>query len=77
MTIPDRLIELERAAVDAMAALAQATSSEESDRLRALAVDAAAAAQAAITEFAEEDPDRNRMKVEAEVKRLVRHPETP
>jgi hypothetical protein len=77
VTIPDRLIELERAAVDAMAALAQATSSEESDRLRALAVDAAAAAQAAITEFAEEDPDRNRMKVEAEVKRLVRHPETP
>ncbi|MEU2959089.1 hypothetical protein ACIOEY_27500 [Streptomyces albidoflavus] len=77
MTIPDRLIELERAAVDAMAALAQATSSEESDRLRALAVDAAAAAQAAITEFAEEDSDRNRMKVEAEVKRLVRHPETP
>ncbi|MFJ4378099.1 hypothetical protein ACIP28_07645 [Streptomyces albidoflavus] len=77
MTIPDRLIELERAADDAMAALAQATSSEESDRLRVLAVEAAAAAQAAITEFAEEDPDRNRMKVEAEVKRLVRHPETP
>ncbi|MEU2591402.1 hypothetical protein ABZ649_05260 [Streptomyces albidoflavus] len=76
MTIPDRLIELERAAVDAMAALAQATSNEESDRLRALAVDAAAAAQAAITEYAKEDPDRNRMKVEAEVKRLVRHPET-
>ncbi|MFE1130039.1 hypothetical protein [Streptomyces sp. CBG9] len=76
MTIPDRLIELERTAVDAMAALAQATSGEESDRLRALAVDAAAAAQAAITEYAKEDPGRNRMKVEAEVKRLVRHPET-
>ncbi|MFI1314546.1 hypothetical protein ACH4TS_31090 [Streptomyces albidoflavus] len=75
MTIPDHLTELERAAVDAMAALAQATSNEQSGRLRTLAVDAAAAAQAAITEYAEQDPERNRMKVEAQVKRLVRHPE--
>ncbi|MFF2314066.1 hypothetical protein ACFVVJ_29130 [Streptomyces albidoflavus] len=77
MTISDHLTELKRAVVDAMTALDQAISNEESDRLRTLAVDAAAAAQAGITEYAEQDPERNRIKVEAEVKRLVRHPQSP
>lgn len=77
MTISDHLTELKRAVVDAMTALDQAISNEESDRLRTLAVDAAAAAQAGITEYAEQDPERNRIKVEAEVKRLVRHPQPP
>jgi len=63
------LITLERAAVDALAAIAAA---DDPDTARAAAVDAAAAFQAAVTQYAA-DEGESRVEVEMAVKRAVRH----
>jgi len=65
------LVTLERAAVDALAAIATA---DDPDTARAAAVDAAAAFQAAVTQYAA-DKNESRVEVEMRAKRAVRHGE--
>ena len=65
------LVTLEQAAVAAHAALATA---DNPDTARAKAVDASAAFQAAVTEYAAEK-EESRVKVEMDVKKAVRHAE--
>ena len=67
----DDLVTLERAAVDAQAAIATA---DDPDTARAAAVDAAAAFQAAVTQYAA-DEGESRVEVEMRAKRAVRHEE--
>lgn len=62
---------LERAAVDALAAIATAN---DPDTARAAAVDAAAAFQTAVTQYAA-DEGEPRVDVEMRAKRAVRHGE--
>jgi hypothetical protein len=63
------LVTLERAAVDAHAAIATA---DDPDTARAAAVEASAAFQAAVTEYAAAEGE-SRVKVEMDVKKAVRH----
>lgn len=63
------LVTLERAAVDAHAAIATA---DDPDMARATAVDAAAEFQAAVTQYAAEAGE-SRVEVEMRVKKAVRH----
>jgi hypothetical protein len=65
----DDLVTLERAAVDAHAAIATA---DDPDTARAVAVDAAAAFQGAVTQYAA-DEGESRVEAEMAVKRAVRH----
>lgn len=65
------LVTLERAAVATHAAIATA---DDPAAARHAAVDAAAAFQAAVTEYAAEEGE-SRVEVEMTVKRAVRHPE--
>ncbi|MFI6560421.1 hypothetical protein [Streptomyces sp. NPDC050534] len=66
------LVQLERAAVDAHAAL---TTADDPDAARRAAVDASAAFQAAVTVYAEAEGE-SRVDVEMRVKKAVRHGET-
>lgn len=63
------LVTLERAAVDAHAAL---TTADDPGTARAAAVDAAAAFQAAVTEYAAAEGE-SRYEVEMRAKKAVRH----
>jgi hypothetical protein len=63
------LVTLEQTAVDAQAAI---TTADDPDTARAAAVDAAAAFQAAVTQYAAEAGE-SRVEVEMAVKRAVRH----
>ena len=63
------LVPLERAAVDAHAVIATA---DNPDTARAAAVDAAAAFQGAVTQYAA-DEGESRVDVEMRAKRAVRH----
>jgi len=65
------LVRLERAAVDALASIATA---DDPDTARSAAVDAAAAFQGAVTQYAA-DEGESRVEVEMAVKRAVRHAE--
>lgn len=65
------LVTLERAAVDAHAAIATADNPETA---RAAAVEAAAAFQGAVTDYAATEGE-SRVEVEMRVKRAVRWPE--
>ena len=65
------LVTLEQAAVDALAAI---TAADDPDTARATAVDAAAAFQGAVTQYAA-DEGESRVEVEMRVKRAVRHSE--
>jgi hypothetical protein len=65
------LVRLERAAVAAHAAIATA---DDTDTARAVAVDAAAAFQVAVTQYAAAEGE-SRVDVEMRVKKTVRHPE--
>lgn len=65
------LVRLERAAVAAHAAIATA---DNTDAARAVAVDASAAFQTAVTEHAAAKSEP-RVDVEMRVKKTVRHPE--
>jgi hypothetical protein len=64
------LVRLERAAVDAHAAI---TTTDDPATARAAAVEAAAAFQAAVTQHAA-DEGESRVEVEMRAKRAVRHP---
>lgn len=63
------LVTLEQTAVDALAAI---TTADDPDTARAAAVDAAAAFQGAVTQYAA-DEGESRVDVEMAVKRAVRH----
>jgi len=65
------LVQLERSAVEAHAAIATA---DNPDAARQAAVDASALFQAAVTAYAEEKQE-SRVKVEMAVKKAVRHAE--
>ena len=67
----DDLVRLEQAAVDAHAAI---TTAGDPDTARAAAVDAAAAFQGAVTQYAAEGGE-SRVEVEMRAKRAVRHGE--
>ncbi len=65
------LVQLERSAVEAHAAIATA---DNTDTARQAAVDASARFQAAVTAYAEERQE-SRVEVEMRVKKAVRHAE--
>ncbi len=67
------LVTLEQAAVDAHARL---STTDDPAAARQAAIDAAAAFQAAVTQYAK-DEGKPRVDVEMRAKKAVRHPETP